>query len=200
MLVPADNGSRRCPSGGLAAFFHPIMFRFPVQMVGGLPIAHADGRLGSEGSPNPPLGQRRPPRRASRSGFTLMEMIIVLSIIALLMGMVIMKMSGFGEIAKLKKVQADLIALKEGLSAYELQTGTLPTTDQGLKALWEKPTQDPVPDQWHKVMDEEVMDPWNHSYQYQNPGKHNTDGYDIWSNGDGSGKQIGNWKDTSSSS
>jgi general secretion pathway protein G len=126
-----------------------------------------------------------------------MEMIIVLGIIALLMGLVIMNMSGFGDIAKIKKTQMDIQAFKEALSAYELQTGTLPTTEQGLKALWEKPTVDPVPDQWHKVMDQEVLDPWGHSYKYSNPGKHNPDKYDVYSMGqdgqDGTEDDIGNW-------
>jgi general secretion pathway protein G len=155
--------------------------------------------------PSPPLGQRRlPKRRSSRLGFTLMEMIIVLSIIALLMGLVIMNLGGVQDVAKIKKAQADLIALREALSTYEVQTGTLPTTDQGLKALWAKPTTDPVPDQWHKIMDEEVLDPWGHSYKYQNPGKHNTDGYDVYSMGpdgqDGTEDDIGNWKAEKSAS
>jgi general secretion pathway protein G len=136
-------------------------------------------------------------RQRSKRGFTLMEMIIVLTIIALLMGLVIMKFGGFTDIAKGKKAQADLLAFKEALSAYELQTGTLPTTEQGLAALWQKPTQEPVPDQWHKVMDEEVKDPWGRSYKYVNPGKHNTDGYDVYSTGqdgqDGAEDNIGNW-------
>ncbi len=146
------------------------------------------------------LRARRSRAAKSKRGFTLMEMIIVLSIIALLMGLVIMKLGGVGDVAKYKKVQADIITIREALSTYEMQTGMLPTKDQGLKALWSKPTTDPVPDQWHRIMDEEVLDPWGHSYQYDNPGKHNTDGYDVYSNGGGDGKQIGNWKDTGTAS
>jgi general secretion pathway protein G len=126
-----------------------------------------------------------------------MEMIIVLSIIALLMGLVIMNLGGVQDVAKFKKTQADILALKEALSTYQLQTGTLPTTDQGLKALWQKPTTEPVPDQWHRIMDEEVVDPWGRSYKYLNPGKHNPDGYDVYSTGpdgqDGGDDNIGNW-------
>jgi len=131
-----------------------------------------------------------------------MEMIIVLTIIALLMGLVIMNLGGIGDVAKIKKTQADILAFKEALSTYQLQTGTLPTTDQGLKALWQKPTTDPIPDQWHRIMDEEVLDPWGRSYKYLNPGKHNTDGYDVYSTGpdgqDGGDDNIGNWKDKAS--
>ena len=133
----------------------------------------------------------------SKRGFTLMEMIIVLSIIALLMGLVIMNLGGVQDVAKIKKAKADIIAFKIALSTYQMQTGVLPTTDQGLKALWEKPTTDPIPDQWHRIMDEEVVDPWGHPYKYQNPGKHNPDGYDIYSTGedgqDGTDDDIGNW-------
>src|SRR5277367_3512899 len=90
----------------------------------------------------------RPALRASRRGFTLMEMLIVLTIIALLMGMVIFQVSDLSGGAKREKAQADLLAFKEMLANYELDNGALPTTEQGLKALWSKPTTDPVPTRW----------------------------------------------------
>ena len=74
--------------------------------------------------------------RTSRLGFTLMEMLIVLSIIALLMGMVIMQVTSMSAGAEKTKVKADLLAFKVMLAAYQLDNGTLPTTEQGLKALW----------------------------------------------------------------
>jgi general secretion pathway protein G len=136
--------------------------------------------------------------RSSSLGFTLMEMLIVLTIIGLLMGMVIYHLSGVNEVAQQQKTQSDLLSFKELLAAYQLESGTLPTTEQGLKALWEKPTAEPVPDRWKAMLDEEVKDPWGHSYQYTNPGKHNPDRYDVWSMGpDGvsdTDDDIGNWK------
>src|SRR5208282_2386683 len=96
--------------------------------------------------------------RTSRLGFTLMEMLIVLTIIALLMGMVIFQVSDLSGGAKKEKAQADLLAFKEMLAAYELDNGTLPTTDQGIKALWSKPTIEPVPLRWHSQLDQEVLD------------------------------------------
>jgi general secretion pathway protein G len=147
-------------------------------------------------------GVTSPRARSARAtkgkrGFTLMEMIIVLSIIALLMGLVIMNLGGVQDVAKIKKAKADIIAFKIALSTYQMQTGVLPTSDQGLKALWQKPTTDPIPDQWHRIMDEEVLDPWGHPYKYSNPGKHNPDGYDVYSMGedgqDGADDNIGNW-------
>ena len=131
-----------------------------------------------------------------------MEMLIVLTIIALLMGMVIYKISDFGEEAKREKVQADLLAYKEELAAYQLENGSLPTTEQGLKALWSKPTAEPIPPHWTAQLEDETLDPWGHSYQYLNPGKHNPDRYDVFSMGpDGqpnTDDDIGNWQDTSS--
>jgi len=135
---------------------------------------------------------------SSSRGFTLMEMLIVLSIIALLMGMVIYNLTGVNDVAQAQKVQSDILTFKEALASYQLESGSLPTTEQGLKALWEKPTAEPVPDRWKAMMDEETKDPWGHSYQYLNPGKHNPDRYDIFSMGpDGlpyTDDDIGNWK------
>jgi general secretion pathway protein G len=131
-----------------------------------------------------------------------MEMIIVLSIIALLMGLVIMNLSPIQGIAQERKAKADIQALKIALSAYQLQTGAYPTKEQGLKSLWAKPTVEPIPDNWRPVMEEEVLDPWNHPYQYDNPGKHNPDRYDVYSMGPdgqaGTEDDIGNWSDTKS--
>jgi general secretion pathway protein G len=135
--------------------------------------------------------------RAARRGFTLMEMLIVLTIIALLMGMVIFKVRDLTSGAKPEKVQADLLTFKEMLASYELDNGTLPTNDQGLKALWAKPTVEPIPPRWRAELDEEVLDPWGHEYQYLNPGKHNPDKYDIFSMGEdglpNTADDIGNW-------
>ena len=94
-------------------------------------------------------------------------------------------------------MQADLLAFKEMLATYQLENGTLPTTEQGIKALWSKPTVEPIPPRWRKQLDEETLDPWGHPYQYRNPGKHNPDSYDVFSMGeDGlpdTDDDIGNW-------
>jgi len=130
-----------------------------------------------------------------------MEMLIVLSIIALLMGMVIYQLTGINETAQKQKVQSDLLGFKEMLAAYQLESGTLPTTEQGLSVLWTKPTIEPIPQHWRAMLEEETKDPWGHSYQYRNPGKHNPDRYDVFSLGpDGlpdTADDIGNWPDTS---
>jgi len=138
--------------------------------------------------------------RSSRRGFTLFEMLLVLSIIALLMGFVIYKLSGVTDEANFQKAKGDILTLREGLTSYQMGAGMLPTTEQGLKALWSKPTVEPIPDHWRKQMDEEVKDPWGHPYQYLNPGKHNPSGYDIYSLGPtgqpDAPDAIGNWSET----
>jgi general secretion pathway protein G len=143
----------------------------------------------------------RPVRQTRRRGFTLMEMLIVLSIIALLMGLVIYNLTGVAGDAEKQKARADILTLREALSAYQMECGTLPTTEQGLKALWSKPTTEPLPQNWSRQMEEETLDPWGHSYQYLNPGKHNPDGYDLYSMGPSgqpdSPDTIGNWANTS---
>lgn len=150
---------------------------------------------------NAPLLRRS--LKASRSGFTLMEMLIVLTIIALLMGLVIFKVRDLTSGAKPEKVGADILTFKEMLASYQLENGTLPTTEQGLKALWSKPTVEPVPQRWRKELDEEVLDPWGHSYRYENPGKHNPDGYDLYSMGEdgqpNTEDDIGNWSTSGTS-
>ncbi len=128
-----------------------------------------------------------------------MEMLIVLTIIALLMGMVIFKVRDLTSGAKPEKARSDILTFKEMLAAYELDNGVLPTNDQGIKSLWIKPTVEPVPERWHAELDSEVLDPWGHPYQYRNPGKHNPDKYDVFSMGeDGlpdTADDIGNWPD-----
>jgi len=129
-----------------------------------------------------------------------MEMLIVLTIIALLMGMVIFQIGDFGVGARKEKAQADILGFKEMLAAYQLENGTLPTSEQGVSVLWNKPTSEPIPAHWHAQMEQETKDPWNHTYQYRNPGRHNPDKYDVFSMGaDGqpdTSDDIGNWRDT----
>ncbi len=133
-----------------------------------------------------------------------MEMLIVLTIIALLMGMVIFNIGDFGETAKREKAQTDILGFKEMLAGYQLESGSLPTTEQGLKALWSKPTADPVPQHWRAMLEQETLDPWGHSYIFRYPGKHNPDKYDVFSMGpDGlpdTPDDIGNWPDTAAKS
>lgn len=135
--------------------------------------------------------------RSRRSGFTLMEMLIVLGIIGLLMGILAVGFGGVSESAARKTAEMAVNqALKTPLTAYKLSMGSYPSTEEGLAVLlrapagekarrWTGPYADTIPD-----------DPWGNPYQYRYPGQHNTDRFDLWSMGpDGrtSEDDIGNW-------
>jgi general secretion pathway protein G len=139
------------------------------------------------------------PRLLRRQGFTLIELVLVLSIIAILMAAVALNSKGFLDTAHDTTVQGDLQKIKLALTAYESSAGRAPTTDQGLDALVNKPTKPPIPDKWHPYLDEVPQDPWKQPYHYKYPAsKSKKDSYDIWSVGpdgqDNTPDDIGNWK------
>jgi general secretion pathway protein G len=132
----------------------------------------------------------------SRRGFSLVEIIIVLSIIAVLMGTAIYYMKGAVGGAKITAVDADIANITALLKLYEINNRFLPTTEQGLKALVEKPSSEPVPRRWSKLADKVFTDPWQRPYGYVYPGKRNPSGFDLYSLGeDGveSDDDLGNW-------
>jgi general secretion pathway protein G len=145
-----------------------------------------------------------PPTLKSRlravPGFTLIELVLVLTIIAILAGSGIYLLSGNVDTAKETRVEGDLNALATQLQLYEARCQRLPTTDQGLDALVIKPTKDPIPDRWTALLQEQMKDPWGQPYKYRYPAQKSKKAYDIWSVGkdgvDGNEDDIGNWKST----
>ena len=136
-------------------------------------------------------------RAASAQGFTLVEMVLVLGIIALLLGAGIYQLTGVLDSGKLKRAKADIATYGSALRAYELNAGFLPTTEQGLNALVERPMARPAPSSWTQVMKKLPPDPWNKPYNYRKPGTHDKTGYDLYSAGpDGipdTADDIGSW-------
>lgn len=116
-------------------------------------------------------------------GFTLLEMVIVLGIIAMILGGAIFAMRNIGDSAKLTQADNDFKSLQSALAMYKLNAGTFPTTQQGLKALNEKPTTAPVPRRWSKILDKVPLDPWGNEYIYRFPGKKNPSDFEIISKG-----------------
>jgi general secretion pathway protein G len=135
----------------------------------------------------------------SRAGVTLIEMMVVVTIIALFAALVLPKMIHYGDRAKVTKAHADINGFSTALGAYKLDTGTFPTTDQGLQALREKP--EGVENWQGPYLQKEIgTDPWQHPYIYHYPGDHG-DGPDIVSygadgqpNGDGINADVVSWK------
>lgn len=136
-------------------------------------------------------------QRQRTGGFTLVELVIVLTIIAILMGSGIYMLTGFIDDAKYQKVDSDIKALDLALQSYERNNYFKPPTqEQGLRALVERPTSDPQPERWRAYLEEPVMDPWGNEYQYRYPAKMSKKKYDIYSLGeDGmeSDDDVGNW-------
>lgn len=118
-----------------------------------------------------------------RAGFTLLEMVIVLGIIAMILGGAIFAMKGIGETAKISQVEADFKTIDTSLMSYKLLAGVFPTTQQGLKSLVEKPTSTPVPRRWSQVANKVPLDPWKNEYGYRFPGKRNASEPEIFSKG-----------------
>lgn len=118
-----------------------------------------------------------------RAGFTLLEMVIVLGIIALILGGVGYKMLGIQDAAKLKRVESDFKSFQSALSMYKLNAGSFPTTQQGLNAMVIKPSTTPVPRRWVQVMSSVPNDPWDVPYLYKFPGKKRANDFEIISKG-----------------
>lgn len=118
-----------------------------------------------------------------RSGFTLLEMVIVLGIIAMILGGAIFAMKGIQGNASISLTEADFKSIDTSLMGYKLLAGTFPTTQQGLKALVERPTSTPVPRRWSQTIKKVPLDPWKNEYGYRFPGKKNAAEPEIFSKG-----------------
>ena len=120
----------------------------------------------------------------NRSGFTLIELIVVVVIIGLLAGLVLPQYIRQEEKAKLKAARAQIELLGLALDAYRLDTGDYPTTEQGLAALWEQPTAG-APLGWRGAYTRKgiPLDSWGRGYVYRGPPGGAGAGYDLLSYG-----------------
>ncbi len=131
--------------------------------------------------------------RASHA-FTLVEMLLVLVILATLAAIVIPKMAGRSEQAKVTAAKSQLSSFEMALDSFEVDNGYYPKTGDldalvnqpGGTSNWRGPYLKSIP-----------MDPWGNAYTYDYPGKHNPNGYDLLSNGpdgrSGTDDDINNW-------
>ena len=98
-------------------------------------------------------------------------------------------------VAENVRIDIDIKNITTSLMSYRAFCGSLPTTEQGLKALAISPQ--PRPRGWQKIMDKIPEDPFGKEYQYVQPGVHNPDGYDLFSAGKdhiaGTADDMGNW-------
>jgi general secretion pathway protein G len=154
----------------------------------------------SVGKENKERGRRRR-SRASVSGFTLIELMLVLVILATLSAIVLPKFTGQSKKAKVTSARTQISQFEVALDAFEIEVGRYPTTAEGLRALVEKPTSDA--DGWQQpyLKRDIPQDPWGNDYQYRYPGQYNENGYDLYSVGPdhklGGDDDIKNWSDES---
>ncbi len=135
-----------------------------------------------------------------RNGFTLLEVLVVLTIIAIMAVMVLPHVMGSLAGAQKNAVKADLAALSGALNMYKLDNFAYPSSEQGLTALISKPGGQPETPNWRTggYLEKPAKDPWDSPYQYVRPGQHGE--FDIYSlgadrkpGGEGDDADIGNW-------
>lgn len=139
-----------------------------------------------------------PANRAS--GFTLLEIMIVVVILGVLAALVVPKVMGRPDEARLVAAKQDIAALMQALKLYRLDNFRYPSTEQGLEALVSKPATEPLPPNWKGggYLDRLPKDPWGSPYQYLNPGVHGeidvfSFGSDRESGGEAEGADVGSW-------
>ncbi len=135
------------------------------------------------------------------SGFTLIEIMVVIVILGILASVVVPRIMDNPDKARVVKAKSDIRALEAALNLYRLDNFQYPSTDQGLRALVEKPGGSPEPRNYKDggYIDRLPKDPWGNDYEYLNPGRHGD--IDIYSlgadgqpGGEGIAADIGNWE------
>lgn len=171
-----------------------------ISTLGGLPDIKRAYHLGVIGYfPKPfdmsKLAQEINKTLAFKAGFTLIELMLVVIIIATLAAMVMPRLVGRGEQARVSAAQSDINAnIATALKLYELDNGAFPTTEEGLNALLNKPAS---ARNWNgPYLERKPQDPWGKEYQYKSPGSHKAD-YDLYSlgkDGQESADDVKNWE------
>lgn len=137
-------------------------------------------------------------------GFTLLEILIVITILGILASVIAVRVMDRPGEARTLKARLDIETLENALKLFKLDNAFYPTTDQGLEALVEGPSTGRTPRKWRNggYLDKGRVpkDPWGNDYLYLSPGAHNGD-FDIWSygadgeeGGEGEDTDVANWR------
>lgn len=105
-----------------------------------------------------------------KRAFTLVELLVVVIILGILAALVVPRVIGRVDEARIEATRVQLKAIKDALEQYKLDNGQYPTTEQGLKALVEKPTAPPSPTRWRQYMEKLPKDGWDRDFIYISPG------------------------------
>ena len=130
----------------------------------------------------------------NRSGFTLIEIMVVIIILGILVGLVVPRLMEKPEKARKVKAQMQIESISAALKEYKLDNGDYPTTEQGLEALVEKPSIGKIPKKYPEkgYLSKIPKDPWDNDYVYISPGEHGD--FDLISYG-ADGEEGGEGKD-----
>lgn len=139
----------------------------------------------------------------TENGFSFLELMVVVVILGILATYVAPRFMGRTDDAKSVKAKIDIAAIETSLKIYRLDNGHYPTTEQGILALVEKPSTEPIPANWSEkgYLEKQRVpkDPWGREYLYLSPGVH--DEYDLISygadgepGGEGKNKDINSWE------
>lgn len=138
--------------------------------------------------------------RARPRGFTLIEVMVVVAILAILASLIVPKIIGRPDEARGVAAKQDIATLMQALKLYRLDNQRYPTTEQGLAALVTRPTVPPLPGNWKPggYLERLPKDPWGNAYQYLNPGLRSeidvfSFGADGIAGGDGVDADVGSW-------
>jgi general secretion pathway protein G len=140
---------------------------------------------------------------AARHGFTLIEIMVVITILGILAALIVPRIVGRTDDARIAAARQDIATIMTALKVYRLDNSRYPTTEQGLRALIEKPEIEPLPSNWKQggYIERSSLpkDPWGKEYQYLSPGLHGevdvlSFGRDGQSGGEGPDADIGSWQ------
>lgn len=133
-------------------------------------------------------------------GFTLIEILVVVSILAILGALIVPKIMDRPSEAKIVAAKQDINSIVAAMKLYKLDNGRYPTQGQGLQALVTKPSGEQVPANWKNggYLERLPKDPWGNEYLFLNPGLNGdidvmSYGADGQSGGEGFDADIGNW-------
>ena len=105
-----------------------------------------------------------------KRGFTLVEVLVVVVILGLLAALIVPRITSRLDEARIETTKIQMKAIRDALEQYKLDNGIYPTTEQGIKALVEKPAIPPVPPRWRQYLDQMPKDAWGRDFVYLSPG------------------------------
>jgi general secretion pathway protein G len=137
----------------------------------------------------------------NRSGFTLIEIMVVIIILGILVGLIVPRFMEKPEKARVVKAQMQIESISAALKEYKLESGDYPTTEQGLEALVEKPSIGKIPKSYPEkgYLPKIPKDPWGNDYVYISPGEHGdfdliSYGADGEEGGEGKNADVQSWE------